>query len=361
MKQFSNALMTWYVEHKRELPWRETRDPYRVWISEIILQQTRVVQGHDYFLRFMERFPTLQSLSESLVDDVLKLWQGLGYYSRARNLHQAACSMAGVFPTTYAEVRALKGVGDYTAAAICSLAFGLPYAVVDGNVYRVLARYFGIEDPIDSTSGKKIFAQLAQQQLEIALTLSPSSVFSSPAGDYNQAIMDFGALQCTPSAPRCAECPLCESCTAFAERRVAELPVKARRTKVTEMYLHYIYVRANACTYIKQRTENGIWQGLYEFPLIETSKHTSPEEVLDSPEFKAFFVSIENLKRSVFRVVATDVKHLLSHRTLHVNLYEVQLDKDDVSSFSTYQRILEKEFEQYAVSKLIATLYKKIK
>ncbi|MFA6873179.1 MAG: A/G-specific adenine glycosylase, partial [Bacteroidaceae bacterium] len=222
MKRFPSALMDWYTEHKRELPWRETRDPYRVWISEIILQQTRVVQGHDYFLRFMKRFPTLQSLSESSVDEVLKLWQGLGYYSRARNLHEAACSMAGIFPTTYGEVRALKGVGDYTAAAICSFAFDLPYAVVDGNVYRVLARYFGIEDPIDSTLGKKLFAQLAQQQLELALTLSPSSISNpnsnSLAGDYNQAIMDFGALQCTPAAPNCAECPLHNSCAAFLEQ-----------------------------------------------------------------------------------------------------------------------------------------------
>ena len=353
--------MAWYVEHKRELPWRETRDPYRVWISEIILQQTRVIQGHDYFLRFMKRFPTLQSLSESSVDEVLKLWQGLGYYSRARNLHEAARSMAGVFPTSYAEVHALKGVGDYTAAAICSLAFGLPYAVVDGNVYRVLARYFGIEDPIDSTLGKKLFTQLAQQQLEIMLTLSSSFVSTSLAGDYNQAIMDFGALQCTPIAPHCGNCPLCESCTAFAEQRVAELPVKARHTKVVEMYLHYIYVRANACTYIKQRTGSGIWQGLYEFPVIETLKPATPEEILNSNEFHAFFASMKDLKQSVFRIVATDLKHLLSHRTLHVNFYEVQLAKEDVSSFSGYERIPENEIEQYAVSKLMTTLYKKIK
>lgn len=361
MKRFSSVLMDWYIEHKRELPWRETRDPYRVWISEIILQQTRVVQGHDYFVRFMERFPTLQSLSESSVDEVLKLWQGLGYYSRARNLHEAARSMEGLFPTTYAEVHALKGVGDYTAAAICSLAFGLPYAVVDGNVYRVLARYFGVENPIDSTSGRKVFAQLAQQQLEVALTLSPSLVFSSLAGDYNQAIMDFGALQCTPVSPHCTECVLHDSCAAFAEQRMAELPIKAHRTKVSEMYLHYIYVRANACTYIKQRTGSGIWQGLYEFPLIETLKPTTPEEILTSEEFQAFFVSKQDLKKATFRVVATDIKHLLSHRTLHVNLYEVQLDKDDVNSFAAYERIPKNEIEQYAVSKLMTTLCNKIK
>ena len=202
---FSRALLDWYAEHGRELPWRETADPYRIWISEIILQQTRVAQGYDYYLRFVERFPTVETLAAATEDEVLHRWEGLGYYSRARNLHAAAQQIValGAFPRDYAGVRALKGVGDYTAAAICSFSYGLPTAVVDGNVYRVLARYFAIDTPIDVAAGKKEFAQLA------ASLLVPER-----AADYNQAIMDFGSVPCTPRAPRCLVCPLVESCAA---------------------------------------------------------------------------------------------------------------------------------------------------
>lgn len=232
MNAFSRILLDWYAEHKRELPWRETKDPYRIWISEIILQQTRVAQGYEYFQRFVERFPDLVALAEADEDEVMKYWQGLGYYSRARNLHAAARSMNGVFPRTYEDVRALKGVGDYTAAAICSIAYDMPYAVVDGNVYRVLSRYFGVETPIDSTQGKKLFASLAQEMLD-----------EKHAALYNQAIMDFGAIQCTPQSPSCMFCPLADSCSALATGKVNLLPVKQHKTKTTDRYLLiYIYV-----------------------------------------------------------------------------------------------------------------------
>lgn len=205
MNIFGETLLKWYAENKRELPWRDTTDPYLIWISEIILQQTRVVQGYEYFLRFVRRFPDVKTLAAASEEEVMKYWQGLGYYSRARNLYAAARSMNGIFPETYEEVRALKGVGDYTAAAICSFAYNMPYAVVDGNVYRVLSRYFGIDTPIDSGEGKKTFTVLAEEMLDR----------SRPA-DYNQAIMDFGAIQCTPQAPDCMFCPLSETCLALS-------------------------------------------------------------------------------------------------------------------------------------------------
>lgn len=274
MNNFSEILINWYREHKRELPWRESSDPYLIWISEIILQQTRVVQGYDYFIRFIKRFPDVTSLAEADEDEVMKFWQGLGYYSRARNLHAAARSMNGVFPKTYPEVLALKGVGEYTAAAICSFAYNMPYAVVDGNVYRVLSRYLGIETPIDSTEGKKLFASLAGEFLD-----------KSRPAVYNQAIMDFGAIQCTPQNPACLFCPLAGSCMALSKSMVAQLPVKQHKTKTTERFLNYIYVRAGACTFINKRTGNDIWKNLFELPLIETASSVTEEELLALPEF----------------------------------------------------------------------------
>lgn len=216
MNIFSEKLIAWYAENKRELPWRDTTDPYIIWISEIILQQTRVAQGYDYFLRFIHCFPNVTALAEAPEDEVMKCWQGLGYYSRARNLHAAAKSMNGVFPATYEGVRALKGVGDYTAAAICSSAYGMPYAVVDGNVYRVLSRYFGIDTPVDSTEGKKLFAALADEMMD-----------KSQPAVYNQAIMDFGAIQCTPQSPNCLFCPLVDSCSALKGGYDNEVACKA--------------------------------------------------------------------------------------------------------------------------------------
>ncbi|MCM0246826.1 A/G-specific adenine glycosylase [Bacteroides fragilis] len=341
---FSNTIEKWYQEYKRELPWRESADPYVIWISEIILQQTRVVQGYDYFMRFMKRFPDVATLAQADEDEVMKYWQGLGYYSRARNLHAAAKSMNGVFPKTYPEVRALKGVGDYTAAAICSFAYNMPYAVVDGNVYRVLSRYLGIDTPIDSTEGKKLFAAVADELLDK----------KNPAL-YNQAIMDFGAIQCSPQSPNCMFCPLASGCSALAGGMVAQLPVKQHKTKTTNRYFNYIYVRMGAYTLINKRTGNDIWKNLFEFPLIETPEAVSEEEFPALPEFRAMFAEGET---PIVRLVCRDVKHVLSHRVIYANFYMVDLPENS-QSFTSYQKIKADELEQYAVSRLVHAFIEK--
>ena len=228
---FSKSIEEWYRLNGRDLPWRHTQDPYAVWVSEIILQQTRVAQGMDYFNRFLSRFPTVEELAAASEEEVLLMWQGLGYYSRARNLHKAAKQIVamGGFPKTFEEVMKLSGVGEYTAAAICSFCFGLPCAVLDGNVFRVLSRYFGIDTPIDTPLGKRTFRSMADEMLD---TLQPAL--------YNQSIMDFGAMVCTPKSPQCADCPLAETCVAFTCGNVTLLPVKSRKTKVRNRYLTYL-------------------------------------------------------------------------------------------------------------------------
>ena len=273
MSIFAITLLKWFREHGRDLPWRQTRDPYAIWLSEVILQQTQVKQGWDYWLRFMRRWPTVADLAAATEDEVLRQWQGLGYYSRARNLHAAAKQVLarGGFPTTIEGLRQLKGVGDYTAAAIGSIAFDLPVAVVDGNVYRVLARHYGIATPINTTEGKHEFAALAQSLLPEA-----------EASAYNQAIMDFGATQCTPQSPDCDTCPLQETCAAFREGRIGELPVKRRTLKVKERRLTYVYIRCQGMTAIHRRPAGDIWQGLYE-PLCVEDSNLSPLSSLPFP------------------------------------------------------------------------------
>ena len=338
MNRLTEALLDWYADNKRDLPWRGTTDPYRIWISEIILQQTRVVQGYEYFLRFIRRFPDVRTLASASEDEVLKYWQGLGYYSRARNLHAAAKSMNGKFPESYQEVRALKGVGDYTAAAICSIAYNMPYAVVDGNVYRVLSRYCGIDVPIDSTEGKKLFAALADEMLDK----------SRPAA-YNQAIMDFGAIQCTPQSPNCMFCPLADSCSALSKGLVMQLPVKQHRIKTSNRYFNYIYVRMGAYTFIHKRSGNDIWKNLYEPPLIETDREWTEEELYASPQFREMLAGGEE---PIVRLVRKGVKHVLSHRVIYANFYEVILPENS-ASFAKYQRISVEDLHKFAVSRLV--------
>ena len=328
MNIFSEKLIAWYAENKRELPWRDTTDPYIIWISEIILQQTRVAQGYDYFLRFIHRFPNVTALAEAPEDEVMKCWQGLGYYSRARNLHAAAKSMNGVFP----------------AAAICSSAYGMPYAVVDGNVYRVLSRYFGIDTPVDSTEGKKLFAALADEMMD-----------KSQPAVYNQAIMDFGAIQCTPQSPNCLFCPLVDSCSALKEGTITKLPVKQHKTKTTNRYFNYIYVRVGACTYLHKRTEDDIWKNLFEFPLIETEAPVTEEEFRELPQVRAFFADGEV---SGLRLISGNVKHVLSHRVIYTNFYEVVLPENS-TSFSAFLRVKIEDLEQYAVSRLVHAFLEK--
>ena len=324
---FTTTILQWFKDNGRALPWRETRDPYAIWLSEIILQQTRIEQGRPYWERFMKRWPTVEALAHATEDEVLREWQGLGYYSRARNLHTAAKQVlaCGGFPTTLESIKALKGVGDYTAAAIGSIAFDLPAAVVDGNVYRVLARHYGITTPINTTEGKKEFTALAQEQLLPALNREGKG-----AGLFNQAMMDFGAIQCTPASPRCEQCPLAESCVAFREGRIDELPVKQRTLKVKERQLTYIYIRCNGYTAIHRRPAGDIWQGLYEPWLTEQVPYGAV------------------LQRQ-------HVKHILTHRILYADfwLWETaerpQLPDD-------YFWIKEEEVGNYGVPRLIEIL-----
>lgn len=349
MHPFTDTLLAWYADHKRELPWRDTTDPYRIWISEIILQQTRVAQGYGYFLRFVERFPDVESLAAATEDEVMKAWQGLGYYSRARNLHAAARSIGGSFPTTYEGVRALKGVGDYTAAAICSFAYGLPHAVVDGNVYRVLSRYFGIDLPIDSTEGKKAFAALAREMLSR----------ERPA-DYNQAIMDFGALQCTPQSPRCLLCPLAEGCAALAEGRIGSLPVKQHKIKVTYRYFHYFVVRtADDALVLHQRTGSDIWKSLYELPLIESE---APDELQMSAIERMLSTLFPRMPLQEFPSVCLlrqGVKHVLTHRVIMASFYELQVPSGHGLS-ADYLNVKFDELENYALPRLVHSFLNKL-
>ena len=315
MEPVSDILLSWFAREGRDLPWRRTRDPYRIWLSEVILQQTRVAQGLEYYLRFTERFPDIAALAAAPEDEVLKLWQGLGYYSRARNLHAAARQVmsrfGGVFPATYGEVRALPGVGDYTAAAVCSIVYDAPCAVLDGNVYRVLARLFDIGIPIDTTAGKRTFAELAQLQLD-----------TSRPGLYNQAIMDFGALQCTPAQPRCGDCPLAGRCLALAAGTVGVRPVKQGRAKVRDRWFNYLHVTCGDRTLLRRRGEGDIWQGLYEFPMIETDRAADFSELTDSEEFRTVLGGVEwRLLRSVAMP-----QHQLSHQTLHAVFHRVECD-----------------------------------
>lgn len=344
MNIFTEIVLNWYTTHKRELPWRDTTDPYLIWISEIILQQTRVAQGYEYFLRFVRHFPDVVTLASASEDEVMKCWQGLGYYSRARNLHAAARGMNGVFPNTYKEVRALKGVGDYTAAAICSIAYGLPYAVVDGNVYRVLARYYGIDTPIDATAGKKLFATLADEMLD-----------KSHPATYNQAVMDFGALQCTPKSPDCRCCPLSDSCYALSKGSVAKLPVKSHKTKISNRYFNYLYARTGTCTFIYKRTGDDIWKNLFELPLIETESDKSEEEFLSSPTFCSLLADGE---LPVVRSVLRNMKHVLSHQVIYANFYEVVLPENS-RSFAGYQCVEIDDLDQYPVSHLMFMFFMK--
>lgn len=351
MNSFADTLIAWYADNKRELPWRNTKDPYRIWISEIILQQTRVAQGYDYYLRFIKRFPDVSLLAEAEEDEVMKYWQGLGYYSRARNLHAAAKDVVvkGGFPAAYKEVLALKGVGEYTAAAICSFAYGLPHAVVDGNVYRVLSRWLGIDTPIDSATGKREFSEAAHELLD-----------KERPALYNQAIMDFGALQCTPSSPDCLSCPLADSCMALQQGKVEVLPVKKHKTKVSNRYFNYIYVRMGEHTFIRKRKGNDIWKNLYEFPLIETTEDVSEkcQDVFEKDEelFKKWQELFRNAQGLSVRLVKRGVKHVLSHRVIYANFYEVTLPEQDWA-LEGYQKVLIEDLYKFAVPNLVSRFF----
>ena len=356
---FSDYLERWYADHGRDLPWRRTRDPYLIMLSEFILQQTQVSQGMDYYLRFARRYPTAESLASASEEDVLLLWQGLGYYSRARHLHAAAreVARAGSFPQDYASVRALPGVGDYTAAAIMSFAFGQPFAVLDGNVQRVLARHFGISEPVDTPRGKKLLRALADEMLDRR----------HPAL-YNQAIMDFGALQCKPVSPLCADCPLRDTCHALREHSVDRLPAKSKRTSVRDRYLTYIYVRTkDGFTLLNRRGSGDIWQGLFEFPLIESDKPLTAKEVeqhlrVQWPTVNCIptcHMCTNESKEWSLTLIANDVRHQLTHQRLHADLYLLTLPQTVKDTKG--QWIEEKFLDHYALPRLLEKLVERIR
>jgi len=308
-----NSLQSWYEANKRDLAWRHTRDPYRIWLSETILQQTRVKQGAAYYDRFLKAFPTVCDLAAASEDEVLKCWQGLGYYSRARNLHAAAKRIAerfgGTFPDDYDAIRSLPGIGEYTAAAVCSFAYDRPRAVVDGNVYRLYARLFDLDLPIDTTAGRRTFAALADELLDRR----------HPAL-HNQSVMEFGALHCTPVRPRCDCCPVAEHCQARTAGTIEMRPVKRGKTAVRDRFLNYFDLRCHGRTLIRRRSERGIWQGLYEFPSLETDAARDFEQLPlgDLLGRSATF----RLERS-----AALPPHRLSHQTLHARFYRLEIDR----------------------------------
>ncbi|NDW18206.1 A/G-specific adenine glycosylase [Dysgonomonas sp. 216] len=334
----SSNLIKWYNNNKRLLPWREATQPYSIWISEVILQQTRVDQGLGYYNRFIKRFPDIQTLAESSEDEVLKLWQGLGYYSRARNLHYAAKDVMsrfdGIFPKQYKDVLSLKGIGEYTASAIMSISYNQPYAVVDGNVFRVLSRLFAVDTPIDTTKGKKLFSELAQELID-----------RKDPGTYNQAIMELGALQCVPMNPDCNKCPLAEQCLAFASGNTKAFPVKQGKTKVSNRYFNYFDVSDKQYTYIRQRKGDDIWKNLYELPLIETSTECNIEELLLSNQL------IKLLGSSIQLKFVRQIKHVLSHRIIYANFYKAEAPDNSLSE-NGYTKILLPELQNYAISRL---------
>ena len=310
---FSKELVYWYLQNKRNLPWRSTMNPYKIWLSEIILQQTRVDQGMPYYLKFIEHFPTVTDLALASEEQVLKLWQGLGYYSRARNLHFSAKyivnNLQSEFPTTYQELLKLKGVGDYTASAIASICFNEPTAVVDGNVYRVLSRYFGIKTPINSSLGNKEFKQLAQKLLD-----------SNNSGTHNQAVMEFGARMCKPQNPDCSKCPLSNSCIALAKKQIGELPVKEKKLKIKNRFFNYIVIQSEDNKTKIEKREKGVWKSLYEFPLIETLSEIDEKQLIEHKKFISLFEKLPITMKLFNQKVMI---HKLSHQHIYTKFWVV--------------------------------------
>ncbi len=327
---FSLKLIKWYSKNKRNLPWRETKSPYKIWISEIILQQTKVEQGLPYYLKFIKKFPNIHDLAKANENIVLKLWQGLGYYSRARNLHYSSKyiseSLNGEFPKNYDDLIQLKGIGKYTASAIASFAFNEKKAVLDGNVFRVLSRYFGIEEPIDTTSGIKIFENIAFKNL-------PKKNIDT----YNQSVMEFGALQCKHVKPLCNSCPLERKCFAFNNNKILSLPIKSKKIIKKERFFNFLVLKSEKFILIEKRVKNDIWKNMYQFPLFE-----EPLESFCPPK--------ELIKNSIL-YRKTEVTHLLTHQKLNVIFWEFEMKKLFLNK--KYKKIEIKNLNDYAVPKIV--------
>lgn len=339
-------LLDWYDHNKRELPWRNTSDPYLIWLSEVILQQTRIDQGMAYFNRFAERYPCVQDLAQAPEDEVLKLWQGLGYYSRASNMHRSAKTIVneynGVFPSTYKEIRKLKGIGPYTAAAIASIAFNQPYPVMDGNVMRMISRLYALREAVNNTPGKKAIERILKK------ILPPKH-----PGKFNQAMMEFGALQCTPKNPGCSTCILKDQCMALRKNMVSQLPVKVKKKAPVKRFFHYLFIRhirnGKPKVYLKKRTGKDIWQGLYEFPVIETKTALSPELVIKSRDWKTLF---QNHPARVVRILES-YRHQLTHRTIIAGFFEIEISGGQLLKSPGILALDEDEIFDFPVPRLI--------
>jgi A/G-specific adenine glycosylase len=347
---FRHFIIQWYERSKRDLPWRQTSDPYRIWLSEVILQQTRVDQGLEYYQRFIERFPDVDALAMAQEEEVMKLWQGLGYYTRARNLHQAARSIVhdhgAVFPVNYDDIRRLKGVGDYSAGAIASIAYNQPHPVIDGNVLRVVARYQGITEPVNTANGKKQVRAFLEQQLD-----------PGQPGIFNQAVMELGALVCKPARPLCEQCPLSEECAAFTKGLTSELPIIKKTVRIAKRYFHYlvIYSRKNRdlSVWIRKREGNDIWKNLYDFPMIETEDVTSEEQLMKLGNWK-------NLSGKYHLTIEQSIsfpKYLLSHRELITRFLIIRSDEYFSKDFKQIQL---SDIHNYPVPRLIENFLKKV-
>ena len=348
---FRKKLFQWFATNHRPMPWKGVRDPYIIWLSEIILQQTTVAQGTAYFEKFRERYPSVSDLAEAPSDDVMKMWEGLGYYSRARNLHATAkhisSALNGLFPTTYEGILTLKGIGPYTASAIASFAYDLPHAVLDGNVYRVLSRFFGIETPIDTTEAKHIFTELANTVLD-----------KNRPADFNQALMDFGATHCTPAKPKCAQCPLSTECSALKDNKVDILPIKSKKMVRRTRYFNYLVINEGDFVYIRKRTEKDIWQDLYEFPLIETENLVEiliadPDRIGRGDEMADYPIDLSDLQ---LLKKSQPFQQLLTHQKIVGVFWEFDLPKSEIRNIlwgSNFQKIKRTDLTNFAFPKII--------
>ncbi|MFT7155840.1 MAG: A/G-specific adenine glycosylase [Parvicella sp.] len=340
MTDFQLQITNWFRHNKRDLPWRNNPSPYKSWLSEIILQQTRVAQGLPYFNKFIHNYPDVESFANATEDDLLLLWQGLGYYSRVRNMHTAAKQVItefnGVFPNKFQDLKKLKGVGDYTAAAIASICAEENVAVVDGNVYRVLSRFFNIDNPIDSTAGKKEFQNLAQELIKDC----------KQNGNYNQGIMEIGALICSPKAPNCDNCPINECCIAYSKSNFNLFPVKSKKIKVTNRYLNFLVIHDKNNYIIQQRIEKDIWQNLYQFPLVEYKNDS-----IDEHYIRLLFKELEGVTIEITN--AETFKHKLSHQNITADFWEVKLDKINIDLWPNSIKIKKSEIIDFGIPKLI--------
>ena len=340
--EFKNLIIKWYNENRRNLPWRDTDNPYHIWISEVILQQTRVVQGLDFYNRFISTFPTIKDLANADIDRVMKVWQGLGYYTRARNLHAAANQIMddydGMLPTTYTELLKIKGLGPYSAGAIASFAFKEVVPAIDGNVYRVLSRIYGMFTSSETSSGKKEFFNLTMELID---KKNPDT--------FNQALLDFGAIQCIPRNPNCLDCPFNDICYAYRNNLISQLPVKGKKVATRDRFLNYIIIRYKDSTFIQRREGSDIWNSLYEFPLIETNKSVELNSLIEEQSWKDLFGK-ENL---IILYSSQPIKHLLSHQTLYTKFTIVEINKPSYFLMSNYLKISIPDIQEYSTPKVI--------